>query len=58
MWEVVKLDGYADGARYIIRNLITGGCLADNSLSGGSIHFLSSTEAEPVCDILSAGNTR
>jgi hypothetical protein len=58
MWEVTNLGPYHDGTRYIVRNHNTGGYLADNSLSGGAIHFLDPTEAQSVCDILNAGNTR
>lgn len=52
MWAIEVLNGYKDGAHYLIVRVNGDGCIADNSKGGGALHFLVKNEAEAVRDLL------
>lgn len=53
MWTVEELTGYNHGPRYIVKNEYSGGYVADNSSSGGALHFLVKSDAEALARFLS-----
>lgn len=53
MWTVEELTGYSHGSHYIVKNEHSGGYVADNSSSGGALHFLVKSDAETLAQFLS-----
>lgn len=58
MWEIEEVPSTMFGRAYLIKNMVTGGYLADNGPGGGAIHFGTEEDAETVRAALNEYRTR